>query len=133
MSPWLGMSYGITLSGGDATVASYKGDDFRERGNAAANARKAAVERYRAQPSADDPVVLERQAALRATREARELRVAERKAAREAEAARLAAEQSALDAERIAREAELAARNVALEAERKAARDARYAARKKRR
>ncbi len=121
-------------------MGSHKGDDFRERGNAAANARKAAVEKFRAQPSADDPVVLERQAALRATREARELRAAERKASREAEAARLVAEQSALDveriahdAERLAREAELAARNVALEAERKAARDARYAARKKRR
>lgn len=121
-------------------MGSYKGEDFRERGNTAANARKAAVERYRAQPGADDPSVLERQAALRAISEAREIRIAERKAARAAETARLAAEQSARDAERIAndaeriaRDAELAAQNAALETERKAARDARYAARKKRR
>lgn len=121
-------------------MATHKGDDFSERRNAAANAKKAAVERYRAQPGADDPTVLERQAALRAISEAREVRVAERKAAREAEAAHQEAEQAARDAERIARDAdqvardtEQAARSVAAEAERKAARDARYAARKKRR
>ena len=72
--------------------------------------------------------------------EAREVRDAERKAAREAaeaarvaEAARLAAEEATRAAERVARDAEDAAREVALEAERKAARDARYAARKARR
>ena len=52
-----------------------------------------------------------------------------RKAAREAEAARLQAEA----ARQAAEEAEQAAREAALEAERKAARDARYAARKARR
>lgn len=121
-------------------MGNHKGDDFNERANAAANAKKAAAERFRAKAATDDPAFAERQAALQAISDAREVRTAERKAAREAEAARLAAEeaarvaeQAARDAEKLVLAAEQKARDVALEVERKAARDARYAARKARR
>jgi uncharacterized protein DUF6481 len=102
---------------------------FSDRLNAAAAAKKAALERFHARPGPDDPAVREQQAARKAISEAREVRMAERKAAREAETARQAAEQAARETE----EQRLAAEAVALEAERKAARDARYAARKARR
>ena len=101
-------------------------DDFNDRRAAAAEARQAALRKFQARPSPDSPEVRERMAAQKLLAEAREARQAERKAERAAEAAR------ALAAER-ARLAEEAARAAALLAEQKAARDARYAARKKRR
>jgi hypothetical protein len=117
-----------------------KNANFGDRMNAAAAARKATLERFHTRPGPDDPAVLEQQAARKAVSDAREVRVAERTAAREAEAQRQAAEQAAKAAEQAAREAEerrlaaeAAAQVVALEAQRKAARDARYAARKARR
>jgi hypothetical protein len=85
-------------------------DKFSERLTAAASARKAALEKFRARPGPDDPAVLERQAAQKAVAVAREARAAERKAAREAEAARQAAEQAARVAEQQARAVEQAAR-----------------------
>ncbi|MDQ2803319.1 MAG: DUF6481 family protein [Pseudomonadota bacterium] len=121
-------------------MGSYKDNDFNERRKSAANANRTALEKFRARPGPDDPIVMEKQAARKAISDAREIRIAERKAAREAEAARQAAEQANLVAERIAREAEQvaqaaerAARDEAKRAEQKAARDARYAARKARR
>ena len=72
-----------------------KFDDFGDRLATAANARKTALEKFRAQPAPDDPVVLERLAAQKAVAEARAARAAERKAARDAEAARLEAERQA--------------------------------------
>jgi hypothetical protein len=115
-------------------MSDYKDADFKERLSAAAQAKRAMLERFRAK--ADDPAALEREAARRAVSEAREQRHAERKAAREAEAAQKKADaerHAAETAEREAREkAEKEARELSLEAERKAARDARYAARKKR-
>jgi hypothetical protein len=110
-----------------------KNASFSDRLNAAAAAKKAALERFHARPGPDDPAVREQQAAQKAISEAREVRMAERKAAREAETARQAAEQAAREAEEQRLAAEAAAQAVALEAERKAARDARYAARKARR
>src|SRR5215218_6138793 len=117
-----------------------KNVNFGDRMNAAAAAKKAMLERFRARPSSDDPAVQEQQAARKAISDAREVRMAERAAAREAEAQRQAAEQAAKAAEQVAREveeqrlaAEAAAQAVALEAQRKAARDARYATRKARR
>ena len=117
-----------------------KNANFGDRLNAAAAAKKAMLERFHAMPGPDDPAVKEQQAARKAISEAREIRIAERKAAREAEAQRQAAENAAKAAEQAAREAEerrlaaeAAAQAVALEAQRKAARDARYAARKARR
>ena len=117
-----------------------KNANFGNRLNAAAAAKQAMLERFHARPGPDDPALLEQQAARKAVSDAREVRMAERAAAREAEAQRQAAENAAKAAEQAAREAEerrlaaeAAAQAVALEAERKAARDARYAARKARR
>ena len=131
-------------------MAIYKEKDIFERRNAANDAKKALLERFKAKPAADDPAVLARQAERKAILEAREKRAIEKeklrqeklareaaeKAAREAEAeaARLAAEEAA-QAEAKAKEAEEVERISRLlgdEAERKAKRDARYAARKSR-
>jgi hypothetical protein len=108
--------------------------DFVERRNAAANAKKAALEKFRA--NAADPAAAQRQqersasaAERAAAKAARELEKAERKA-REAELAAQAAREAAAQAKR--EEAEKADREVALQAEMKLARDARYAARKAR-
>jgi hypothetical protein len=130
---------------GGGNVNAYQDDKgFRERLNAAAQAKKAALEKFRVRAGPDDPAVLARDAARQATAAAREARAVEREAAREADAARRAAEaaagqaeatrhaeeQALLDAEQKATQEAGAA---ALKAEQKAARDARYAARKKRR
>src|SRR5450432_2770211 len=120
--------------------SAYKNDSFSNRLTSAANAKTALLERFRARPGPDDPAVVARRAAQAAIEAAREVRVAERKAAREAEAIRHAAEQAALaeeakakDVELQARKAEEAARAAERAAEAKAARDARYAARRARR
>jgi hypothetical protein len=135
---WIGYA-ACPTSRTEATMAAHK-DSYDERIATAANARKAALEKFRAKPPADDPAVLARQAAQQAVIDARAVRAAERQAAREVEAARKAAEDVARLAEEAAREAEKAvalaaqaARKLAEEAERKAIRDARYAARKARR
>jgi Family of unknown function (DUF6481) len=118
-------------------------DDFNERLSTAAKAKQATLEKFRARARADDPAVLERQAARLATSQARDARKAARVAEitrSEEEAIRHAAEEAArkasVEAEEAARkaaaEAEKAALEVTLEAERKTARDARYAARKSR-
>lgn len=119
---------------------TYKNDSFSNRLTSAANAKNALLERFRARPGPDDPAVVARRAAQAAIEAAREVRIAERKAAREAEAIRLAAEQAAQaeaekakDVELQARKAEEAARAAERAAEAKAARDARYAARRARR
>jgi len=117
-----------------------KGSTFTDRRDEAAAAKRALVERFKARPPADDPAVLARAAERQAIAEAREKRAAERalvKAAQDEkrkaeEEAKMAAEaQAAAEAE--ARLAEQAARDEAIRAERKAARDAKYAARKARR
>lgn len=100
-----------------------------DRLSAAAAAKQALLERFKARPSVGDPAWVAQQEQLKAIAEARETRNAERKAAKEAEAIRHAAEEKArAEAERLAARA----RMLAEEAERKAARDARYAARKAR-
>lgn len=124
-------------------MSAFKENDLKERLNTAAEAKRAMLERFRAKPAADDPAVIEREEARKALAAARELRAAERKAAKEAETTRLAAEQAEREAEAARQAAEAAVREAALKAEheereaaleieRKAARDARYAARKKR-
>lgn len=116
-----------------------KGSTFEDRRASAAEAKKALAERFKARPPADDPEVLARAAERRSIQEARELRQAERskqKAAEEAarlredEARKIAEAAAAAEAE--AKAAEQAARDEAIRAERKAARDAKYAARKAR-
>lgn len=111
-------------------MPSFKQPTFQERAALAAKAKQAALEALRAKPPVDEAVLAERQAA----REAREAALAkaseEKRAAREsAKAAKkaLAAEQAAEKAAAVKPDAP-----VMTEAERKAARDARYAARKSR-
>ena len=108
-------------------MSGYRQDTFSERLKTANEARKKALEKFKAQPKADDPEVAARRAEREAIHAAREVREAERRAAKEAEAARKAAEAKAEEEARWAREA---AEKEAEEARQKAARDARYAARK---
>ncbi|WP_236020578.1 DUF6481 family protein [Sabulicella rubraurantiaca] len=128
-----------------------KRDDFNARREAADLARKAMIDRFRAQPRVDDPIVQERLAAQRAAAEIREGHRAQRRAEAEARAEAIATEARRLEAEQAARQAEearLAAEEterqaeaerdaaqaaLTLAAEQKAKRDARYAARQARR
>jgi hypothetical protein len=128
-------------------MAGYKGTNFNDRMTTAANAKKALLEKFKAKPGPDDPEVAARLAERLAIAAAREIRAGERKAAREAELVRLAEVEAERqrqlaveEAERVAeaaaqrkRDAEAVVDSLNLEAERKAARDARYAARKARR
>ena len=114
------------------SMSGFKEPSFADRQKAAQEARQNILNKFRAKPGLDDPAVRQRQAEREAqaaerakARLAREAAKAE-KIAREAEAAAQAAAQLEREKE------EAVAREVALEAERKAARDARYAARKKR-
>lgn len=117
-------------------MRGFKEKSFSDRQTASADAKRALLRRFHAQPGLDDPAVIEQRAARQALVAAREQRIAERDAARREAKARAAAEEQ----ERVTRErleaAERAEREaaeaIALEAERKAARDARYAARKAR-
>jgi hypothetical protein len=115
-----------------ASKPAHARTNFDDRLSAAAAAKQALLERFRARPAADDPAEIERQAALKAIADARDARAAERKALKDAEAARIAAEAAAKRTQEQIAAAEAKARALALEAERKAARDARYAARKAR-
>jgi hypothetical protein len=116
-----------------STKPAHARTNFDDRISAAAAAKQALLERFRARPSPDDPAEIERQAALKAIADAREARAAERRAAKEAEMQRLAAEAAARKAAEIAAAQEAKRQAALLEAERKAARDAKYAARKARR
>ena len=138
---------------------SFKSPSFGDRVGASANAKKAALERFRIKSA--DPAIAERQAVHRATRIARDARHNERGAARKEAEARAVAERESQEAARLAEEAarkeaeaRAAEEEAAQEAERraailskaaakaeadtallatqKAARDARYAARKAR-
>jgi len=115
----------------------FKERDVSERLNAAAEARQAMLDKLKAKlPKADDPAFQARQAERVKIAEARDARIAERKAAKEA--ARLAAEAEARraaeeEAERAAAAKRAESDMIAkLLADQKAARDARYAARKAR-
>lgn len=116
-----------------STKPAHARTNFDDRISAAAAAKQALLERFRARPSPDDPAEIERRAALKAIADAREARAAERRAAKEAEMQRLAAEAAARKAAEIAAAQEAKRQAALLEAERKAARDAKYAARKARR
>lgn len=127
-----------------------KNETVSDRLSSAAKAREAMLERFRNRPNADDPAVVERLEAQKAIIAARDARNAERRAAAEVEAARIAAEKAELKrqqereaAEELVRQARKVAeiatadadyksRALALAAKQKAARDARYAARKAR-
>jgi hypothetical protein len=128
-------------------MSGFRDKDFGDRLSTADSARKAMQQRFQAAAIADDPVLVERKAARQATSAAREIRLAEREAIKAAEAEREALERAGKAADQEAREAaerelqlqheareivEQAERQVALQLEQKAARDARYAARKAR-
>ncbi len=114
-------------------MRGFKGTSFNDRKAAAEAAKKALQAKFLAVPKPDDPEVVARHAQMQAAMEARAARAAEREAARKAEAERLAAEDEARRAEEARLAAEEAQKAADLEAERKAARDARYAARQERR
>jgi hypothetical protein len=115
-------------------MSRIKDPDFVERQETAAKAKKAALEKFLAK--AADPALAERLTARtmgaadrRASKNIRDIEKAEKKA-RDAERVEQAARDAAKEAERA--KAERAQRERALETEQKAARDARYAARKSR-
>jgi hypothetical protein len=105
-------------------MASYKDPSFQERTALAAKAREKALKALAERPALDPAIVAEREAA----RLAREAAAAEKSAAR-----RAAIAQAKADKQAAAEAAAAASRKpVPTEAELKAARDARYAARKQR-
>lgn len=117
----------------------FKNVGFKDRKNAAESAKKNKLEKVRALTVQIDQGATARLAARTTILAAREVRDSEREAAQQAKAALAAADQFAreiaLKAEQAALEVEAvekAALELALAAERKAARDARYAARKAR-
>ena len=107
-------------------MKSYKDPSFQDRIGRAAEARQKALDALRAKPRPDAETL----AARKAAQEARDAAAAEKREAKKAAEAAARADAAA------AREAEAAAVAAApappTEAERKAARDARYAARKSR-
>ena len=117
-------------------MRDFKDKQLGDRLQNAAQAKQAMLRKLQSMPGADDPAVIARRAEQQAIAAAREARIAERAAAKvKAEAER--AEREALEqTERAAlelREAQSKAEHeAALAVEQKAARDARYAARKKR-
>jgi Family of unknown function (DUF6481) len=117
-------------------MKGYKEKTFGDRISAASAARDAALAKFRARPSADDPEVVRRREERLAIAQAREVRAAERMAVKEAEAKARAEREAIEKVEREARErreaVEKVIREAAEAAERKAQRDARYAARKAR-
>lgn len=110
---------------GDRRVSSFKTPSFQERISSAAEAKSRALEQLRSKPPIDEKVAAERQA-KQLERETRD---------RDRAAAKKAAQEAAKDAEAAEGAAKAAKRAAAAprtEAELKAARDARYAARKAR-
>jgi hypothetical protein len=100
---------------------------FSDRQAASAEAKKALVAKFKPKPTVVDPNIEER-------RLQRELELEELRAKRTAERQAKREQSEAKEAERRALEAEIAeAHELELRAKQKAARDARYAARKQRR
>jgi hypothetical protein len=112
-------------------MSGFKEPSFADRQKTALDSKRNILKKFHAKPGPDDPAVLRRQA----EREAHATKRVKAKAARDAtkvEQKSRAAEEAALAVEQLARDkADAAAKEIALEAQRKAARDARYASRKK--
>jgi DNA-binding protein H-NS len=102
---------------------SFKNPSFQDRIDSAGEAKKKALEQLRSRPAVDEKIVAERQA-RRSERESREAEKA---------AAKKATQQAAKDTLAAEAAAKAAIPPPPSEAERKAARDAKYAARKARR
>jgi hypothetical protein len=120
-------------------LSSYKGLDPKQRQSDAAAVKKAMLDKFRA--ASQDPAIAQKLAERAAVNEARLRRTAERETAKKVQDAKLAekaarAAEAAAQAEREAERLEAVAaaekgeQAAVLEAEQKAARDARYAARK---
>ncbi|MGI9478855.1 MAG: DUF6481 family protein [Hyphomicrobiaceae bacterium] len=113
-----------------------RGNSLSDRIENKMRAKQALLERLSKMPKPDDPEVIARKAERAAAAERRRIAKAEREAAKaqaERERQEREAAEKIAEAERAAKLArEEADRQVALLAEQKAARDARYAARKKR-
>ena len=118
-------------------MAAFKGSTFKDRAEAAAQAKKALLESFKSRTPADDPAFLARQAARSEVTKAREARSAERARRKEEDETRRKIEEEArikFETEEAERKAsDSAARDEQIRNDRKAARDARYAARKARR
>jgi len=112
-------------------MPAYKPQTFQERAALSAQAKQAALDKLRAKPPLDPAIVAERKAAAEAKEAALAKARAEKQAAREQAIAekKAAAEAAALAAAEAAAKAKP---KIPTEAEMKAARDARYAARKQR-
>ncbi|ACL55871.1 DUF6481 family protein [Methylobacterium nodulans] len=117
-------------------MSKFKEEPFGTRLKSAADAKQAMLARFQTRSTGDDAALASRRAERQAIVEARNIRLAEREAARRAEAARVETEQARVREQEAADQArdaaEASARALALQAEQKAARDARYAARKAR-
>jgi len=131
------LRYSAPSTTNEQHLMAFKGDNFKDRATTAAEARKKLAERFKAMPKPDDPRMLELAAERKAIAEAREIRQAERARAKAEEDARRAEEDKlrAIEEARAADEArrraiEERAKQLQVAAEQKAARDARYAARK---
>ena len=112
-------------------MSGFKEPNFMDRQKAAQEARKNILNKFRTQPGPDDPAVKARQAAREAMAAERAKATLAREAVK-AEQKRLEEEVAAVAAAELVREKEEAlAQQAALEADQKAARDARYATRKK--
>jgi hypothetical protein len=112
-------------------MSGFKEPSFADRQKAAQEARQNILNKFRSQPGPDDPAVKARQAEREALAAGRVNANLARKAAK-AERKRLEEEAAAAAAaELLHKKEEVVARQVALEAEQKVARDARYAARNK--
>lgn len=116
-------------------MRDFKGKSLTDRLQSSKMAKQALIQKMREAPKPDDPEVMAQRAAksalLAANRAERERRRAEKDAQERIEAEREAAAQAAKLAEAERKKREEAEKIVALLAEQKAARDARYAARKK--
>ena len=114
-------------------MRAFKDNDLATRRQNAAQAKKDLLQKFKSRPGPDDPIVQKRREERQALVAAREARAIEREAAK----ARAAQERAELEAREEADRAAIRERelqeHIAHEAEKKAARDARYAARKKRR
>ncbi len=103
-------------------MAKFSFNNYADRQAAAAEARKALLEKFKSRPAEDDPAVIARKAERAAILQARAEREAAKARARAEEEARLAAI-------RAEKEAQEAAERAAREAQEAAARAAREAAR----
>jgi hypothetical protein len=113
-------------------MSGFKDPSFADRQKAAMEARKNMLAKFKAQPGPDDPAVQARAVERAAQAEARAKAKEAREADKAAEKLREAEEAAAAAAQRVREEEEAVLAKAALEAQQKAARDARYAARKKR-